>query len=57
MNRRSSRRVTQKRVGHQDDCPDRHWGRGRQLSTSPVTTRAVTLTAFMTYTCLHVEAE
>ena len=29
---------------NQDDCSGRHWRRWRQASTSPVTTRAVTLT-------------
>ena len=35
-----------KRKGHQDDCTDHHWGCWRQASTSPVMTRAVTLTTF-----------
>ena len=30
----------------QNDCPGRHWERWRQAPTSPVTTRAVTLTTF-----------
>ena len=38
--------VTQKRKGRQGDCPDRHWRRWRQASTSPVTSRAVSPTAF-----------
>ena len=32
--------------GHHNDCPDRHWRRWRQASTSPVTTKVVTLTTF-----------
>ena len=35
---------TQERKGRRCDCPGRHWGRWRQASTSPVTTRAVTPT-------------
>ena len=40
--------VTQslKRKGRQGDCPTRHLRRWSQVSTSPVTTRAVTLTIF-----------
>ena len=37
---------TLKQKGHQDDCPAHHWRRWRQASTSPVMTRAVTLTTF-----------
>ena len=38
--------VTLKREGHQNDCPDRHWRRWRQASTSSVTIRAVILMTF-----------
>ena len=37
---------TQKRKGRQGDSPGRHWGRWSLPSTSPVTSRAVTLTTF-----------
>ena len=41
---------SQKRKGHQDDCPGHHWRRWRQASTSPVMTGAVTLSTF-TFLC------
>ena len=37
---------TLKQKCHQDDCPGHHWRCWRQASTSPVTTRAVSLTIF-----------
>ena len=36
----------EKRIGRQCDSPGRHWRRWNLPSTSPVTTRAVTLTTF-----------
>ena len=35
-----------KQESRQDDCPARHWRHWRQASTSPMTTRTVTLTIF-----------
>ena len=40
-------RSTLKWKNHQNDCPGHHWGRWRQTSMSPVTTRAVTPMTFM----------
>ena len=39
-------RISQKRLGRQDDCPCRHWGRWSLSSTSPVPTRAVIQMSF-----------